>query len=101
MRWKYLVRQYHALRRAVMSSSRSSVFAPKSVGHGMNRRKTTSSRPRNISTATAVPSRLSQALHPASPCSHAKTAGEVKIATMVATRVRDRHCEASSCEWSR
>jgi len=88
-------RQNHTRLRATTSSSRSASSAPKRLGHGMKRRSTTSTRPRNAITSRNVPSSDQPTLHPCTWCSQTKAAGAVRTATTVATRVRRRHSAAS------
>jgi hypothetical protein len=101
---RHFLRQYHARRRPMMSSSRSRwLSAPKRLGQGIRRRKRRSAKPRKTITTPSVASSDQYHDQPFCCVNQMKSAGLVSSATTVAARVSRRHWSASSVDgaWSR
>ena len=93
------MRQYQTRRRLMTSSSRSSGPSwPKRVGHGIQRRTSTSTKPRKTITTTSVASSAQYQAQPSCSLNQTKSTGLVRTATTVAARVSRRHWSASSIE---
>ena len=72
------LRQYHARRRPITSSSRScALSAPKRLGHGIRRRKSRSAKPRKTITTPSVARSDQSVLQPLYSLNQMKSAGLV------------------------
>ena len=97
------LRQYQARRRPITSSSRSCWLSePNRLGHGIIRRKSRSEKPRKTMTTPNVARSAQYQAQPLYSLNQMKSAGLVRMATMVAARVSVRHWSASSVDgpWS-